>query len=585
MKLCYQKMYAFLLAMGLLLPFGVNAQWSSDPLQNLAIADTTGDQALPKIGATSDGGCYISWFDNRSGNYSVYLQRLNSQGEAQFQDKGMLVSDHPQQTFITDYDMTVDANDNAVIVFNDIRNGSQWDIFAYKIAPDGAFLWGPDGIGLSPVGNTDFEAAPKVAATSAGNFVVAWSKEDTSQVAVFQKISADGQKLWGTDGFTIRETGNVGITLPGVVAAENDSVVAFWERRTGNFPAFTIKLYTQKFAPDGSAAWDSAGVLIYDLGHISSFAEPLIYPDGNGGAFYTYYDSPSFGAFDVWVQHVSADGNLVFPVNGVKASTDVTRLHSEPTLSYLPQTDELFVFWLEKNSNQSEFGIYGQKFSPQGDRLWTDSGKQFIGLQGNQISFVRSAPGDNGVYVGYFQSSAPNAFDAAVKVFRLDSDGNYYWPSQLLSAASLGDKGRLTMAVNTENRAFLTWSDGRNDFADIYAQNINPDGTLGNPLTPVGGGNIHLPARFELAQNYPNPFNPSTTIRYSLPVNSTVRLTVYNVLGQEIRTLVNEIQNAGEQTVVWDGRDNQGIMAGSGLYIYLLQAGENILSRKMMLIQ
>ncbi|MEJ2536553.1 MAG: hypothetical protein P8048_05815, partial [Calditrichia bacterium] len=110
-------------------------QWSNDPLQNLAVADTSGEQILPKISAPTDGGCFISWFDSRNGNYCVDLQRLNSLGETQFAHNGLLISSHPHQTWLTDYDMCVDGSDNAIIVFNDIRNGGNcdWDIFAYKI--------------------------------------------------------------------------------------------------------------------------------------------------------------------------------------------------------------------------------------------------------------------------------------------------------------------------------------------------------------------------------------------------------------------------------------------------------------------
>jgi hypothetical protein len=90
---------------------------------------------------------------------------------------------------------------------------------------------------------------------------------------------------------------------------------------------------------------------------------------------------------------------------------------------------------------------------------------------------------------------------------------------------------------------------------------------------------------FRLEQNYPNPFNPTTTIPYKLPRSSRVNLIIYNNLGQEILTLVNGYQTAGEYQVVWDGRDNQGRPVPSGVYIYRLQ-GENFSdSRKMMLIR
>jgi hypothetical protein len=90
-----------------------------------------------------------------------------------------------------------------------------------------------------------------------------------------------------------------------------------------------------------------------------------------------------------------------------------------------------------------------------------------------------------------------------------------------------------------------------------------------------------LPVEFALGQNYPNPFNPSTTISYSLPQKSEVVLTIYNLLGQEIKTLVNEIQTPGNKLITWDGRDNQGDMVGAGVYIYSIRTGTRIKARKM----
>lgn len=90
----------------------------------------------------------------------------------------------------------------------------------------------------------------------------------------------------------------------------------------------------------------------------------------------------------------------------------------------------------------------------------------------------------------------------------------------------------------------------------------------------------HLPERFVLEQNYPNPFNPVTVISYQLPVNSWVTLKVFNVLGQEVATLVNEKREAGRYEVEWNSAD-----APSGMYIYRLITGEFTAVKKMVLLR
>jgi len=94
-----------------------------------------------------------------------------------------------------------------------------------------------------------------------------------------------------------------------------------------------------------------------------------------------------------------------------------------------------------------------------------------------------------------------------------------------------------------------------------------------------------LPETFHLLQNYPNPFNPATTIRYELPVSRKVTLSIYNLLGQKIRTLVNRTQEAGSYSVVWDGTNNEGKRVPSGIYVYRLDSGIFRESRKMVLVR
>ena len=90
---------------------------------------------------------------------------------------------------------------------------------------------------------------------------------------------------------------------------------------------------------------------------------------------------------------------------------------------------------------------------------------------------------------------------------------------------------------------------------------------------------------FELEQNSPNPFNPITAIRYSLAEASRVRLTIYNMLGQEVRVLVDENQSPGVYSLQWDARDASGRTVSTGLYIYKLEAGANVALRKMVFVK
>jgi hypothetical protein len=130
------------------------------------------------------------------------------------------------------------------------------------------------------------------------------------------------------------------------------------------------------------------------------------------------------------------------------------------------------------------------------------------------------------------------------------------------------------------------------DLASIRIKEAKLIGTDAMPLNVRIEAELSLrtagestPQAFRLAQNCPNPFNPQTAISYCLPQDGHVRLVIYNVAGQKVRTLVDEHQSAGEKEVSWDGRDRQGNYAASGVYFYKLRAGQSCATKKMLLMK
>ncbi len=101
----------------------------------------------------------------------------------------------------------------------------------------------------------------------------------------------------------------------------------------------------------------------------------------------------------------------------------------------------------------------------------------------------------------------------------------------------------------------------------------------------AAGASSTIPTQYTLNQNYPNPFNPSTEISFALPQASNVDLSIYNVLGQHVRNLVSGHQEAGKHSVTWDGRDNNGNPAASGIYFYRIKADNFTNIRKMTLLK
>jgi hypothetical protein len=109
----------------------------------------------------------------------------------------------------------------------------------------------------------------------------------------------------------------------------------------------------------------------------------------------------------------------------------------------------------------------------------------------------------------------------------------------------------------------------------------------GGSLTRIAApdGITPVPPSFELMQNYPNPFNPATVIKYRLEESGPVRLTIYDELGREVRTLIDEHQNVGWHQAVWDGRDKFNRAVATGVYFYSLKGISSAQAKKMILLK
>ena len=97
--------------------------------------------------------------------------------------------------------------------------------------------------------------------------------------------------------------------------------------------------------------------------------------------------------------------------------------------------------------------------------------------------------------------------------------------------------------------------------------------------------NNTIPIEFALKQNYPNPFNAVTKLQYAIPKNSHVEIIIYDMLGREVKTLINQTQDAGNRSVIWDATNDYGKPVSTGIYLYQIQAGEYMQTKKMVLLK
>jgi hypothetical protein len=466
-----------LLLLALTLTTGAWAQWSSDPSQNLDLSNIAGaDQVQPKLLPLPNDYWYVSWFNNNPNDpppqgYDVYYQLLDNNGYEQFQHDGVQVAKLTLSS-TQDYGLALDSDNNAILAFlDDRRDPNNPQVTAAKMSSSGQALWGPNGVPLTFDGG--FHANPKVTVTSDGYIVVGWTDNN---VIVLQKLRPSGVPMWvgpslGLYGIILKEPG-YNYILSDLHAADNGSVIVSFVRNHGY--GSNSYLYANKISPSGQLMWGSGHVHVYDGGSLQFGEFPYFQPDGSGGAIFSWYStSPTLQAF---AQHILANGTEAFPHNGSAAAVTGSDVRVDPSVSYLPSTQETFLIWTELDQFQTVQGVYTQKFDSAGNRQWTDSGKTIVPLGNDaQIGPVNVQIGSGALFAWYDQ---PNYGQGTINAIKLDGTGATVCPQFSISSTS-SEKGRLTANIASSGLAAFAWEDQRNGENDIYIQNVNADCTLG----------------------------------------------------------------------------------------------------------
>jgi hypothetical protein len=447
------------------------AQWSSNPAVNLALADNNNgsDQVQPKLVPLRESGWYVSWFDSNPATpppagYDVFYQLLNAGGFEQFPQGGLMVADLSNSS-TEDYGLDADTSGNALIAFLDTRENANQQVTAAKLSPQGTALWGPLGVQLTA--DPNFHAAPKIAGTSDGNIVVAWTSNSD---VVLQKLNSAGQPQW-PGGVVLNESG-YNYSLADLHAADNGSVIVSWVRGQGF--GSNSQLRANKISASGSLEWGTGNVDIFDVGSLQFGNFPYFIYDGNGGAVFAWYtNSPNLQCF---AQHILANGSEAFPHNGSPASTNLVDVRVSPAAAFRAATGEVFLFWTEEDSNQVLNGVYGQKFNTAGAAEWGADGLVIVPLGSDQQIFVQTVPVGTGALVFWVdqQSFGSSTLQAA----RLDDSGATVCPQFPVSSV-LSDKSRLVAAISASGTAAVAFEDDRVGNNGIYIQNVNPDCSLG----------------------------------------------------------------------------------------------------------
>ena len=159
---------------------------------------------------------------------------------------------------------------------------------------------------------------------------------------------------------------------------------------------------------------------------------------------------------------------------------------------------------------------------------------------------------------------------------KLSSDGETIYAADSSGTAVFS----LDFGAQDEDVSYGRYPDGSDSW-----QQMNPTPGVTNTNELGLDDDVTIPEQYTLHQNYPNPFNPRTSIRYDLPDNERVNIIIYDMLGRQVKQLVDEYQDAGFKSIIWDATNDYGKPVSAGVYLYKIQAGDFVQTKKMVLLK
>ena len=280
----------------------------------ILLASATGFQYYPQIVSDGFGGAFIVWQDNRfSFDYDIFAQRISESGLVLWTPGGTLVCNATGHQY--NPQIVRDGLGGVLITWQDRRSGN-FDIYAQRYDPNGQMLWTLNGEIVCNVSSDQID--PKLVPDGRGGAIVAWTdyRSGTGFADIYaQRINANAINLWLTDGVPISTASNTQWNVQVTTDGAEGAIFAWQDRRAGAYD----NIYAQMVDNTGEVFWEINGIPIASAAGIQYY--PQIASDGSGGAIITWQDNRKGTDYDVYAQRIDRFGNLKWPASGKPVCT------------------------------------------------------------------------------------------------------------------------------------------------------------------------------------------------------------------------------------------------------------------------
>ena len=466
------------------------AAWPHSPGTNVPICTASGEQTVPQSISDGAGGAIIVWEDTRTDlARDIYVQRVRASGvvDPPWPANGRAVctatATQARAQIISD------GAGGAIVTWEDIRNVSDYDIYAQHVLATGAVdpAWPANGRLIC--GAPSHQQLAAIVSDGAGGAIVAWDdyRTDTGDIYA-QHVLASGvvDGGWPVNGRAMCTAANAQLNPQIVLDSAGGAIVTWYDARSGVYD-----IYAQHVLASGAVdvAWPADGRLI--CGATDTQLAPTLISDGAGGAIVTWQDYRCGHTYDIYAQHVLASGAVdgAWPAGGRAVST-----FDDQVGGYTPKSTPTIVTdggggaiitWHDYRSS-SNYDIYAQRVLASGsvDGTWPANGQALCTNGSDQVTATIVSDGAGGAIVAWYDTrSTTNSWDIYAQHVFGSAVVDPTWPTngRLICGAPF-TQYQAAIASDGAGGAIIAWYDNRTGTnVDIYAQRVAPSGYLGNP--------------------------------------------------------------------------------------------------------
>jgi hypothetical protein len=518
-NLYYLKM--FLLTLFLQSVLFVDAQWTTNLSQNTSVSSLIGAQKDPRITKDGQGGAFIVWKDTRlgSGNPDIYVQRVNSQGVMLWAINGVGACTDPFDQSTPS--IVGDMAGGIIVTWSDWRSGLERDIFAQRLDANGNLLWATGGAIVT--NKIEREHNERIISDGAGGCIIAWEQLNLSNGnwdVWAQRLDNNGVAVWAAGGIPL-STNPANKRNPKLQKDKTGGGFITWQdKRNG----FEYDIYAQHLDANGNRLWGDPALAVCSAPDDQN--NPKIDPDTiTGGIYIAWADERNPGNdHDIYCQRIDPDGLFSWALDGV-ALCNAPGSQTAVDLLSNAEIDGVIATWKDNRSGNTD--IYAQRLNGVGVAQWQTDGVPICTKPYPQRNPNISYDEYGGAVIVWEDSTSSNLEDVSAQ--RINASGVPYWTTNGVTVCNNVARQKGPKSISDKTGGVIAiWEDYRTGSRDVYVQRIYSNGT---PVEPVSVKENQNP--FSDLAVYPNPFFDQFIVEFSLSKSTEVNISLISIDGRE----------------------------------------------------